>query len=125
MILGISPGPDFRPPSVLGELQVIFIILVIATLATVEEDASYTLTSWARTRDRNRQVGGAANSLHLEERGALAIDVVPSVSTLTQVLSLGTRERLLRAIVGNLWTRFGPGFQAVDEGDHVHLELDL
>lgn len=57
-----------------------------------------------RTPEHNRAVGGVANSQHI--RGTAADFVVPAQAR---------PDFIQRAK--------GMGFQALDEGDHVHLEL--
>lgn len=62
-------------------------------------------TSWFRTPEKNVEVGGVPNSLHL--RG-LALDLA------------GPMEERLR--IGNRWRSLG--LDAVQDTGHVHLELD-
>jgi len=62
------------------------------------------MTSGMRTAERNQQIGGAANSQHLT--GTAADYAVP-----TQLKpAFMSRARQL-------------GYQAIDEGDHIHLQL--
>lgn len=61
-------------------------------------------TSWWRSPDWNRNVGGNAFSQHL---GALALDIG------------GTRDQLRGAVDAAR----SVGLVAVDEGDHVHVQL--
>ena len=65
------------------------------------------VVSWGRSTERNRVVGGKLNSLHLVW---LAVDVVCD-----RAEDKGTLVYYARAF----------GLQAEDEGDVVHLELDL
>lgn len=61
-------------------------------------------TSWWRGPDQNRNVGGSQFSQHL---GALALDIG------------GTRDQLR----GSVAAARSRGLVAVDEGDHVHVQL--
>ncbi|MGH8725695.1 MAG: D-Ala-D-Ala carboxypeptidase family metallohydrolase [Burkholderiales bacterium] len=65
-----------------------------------------TVTSWWRSGARNRALDGHPSSFHLE---GLAADLVPEDPT--------NKPTLLRHASAL-------GLQAVDEGDHVHIELD-
>ena len=62
------------------------------------------LTSWYRDTWTNRSVGGASGSQHLT---ATAVDVVVPRSRVAALLLLARRA----------------GLTAIDEGDHVHLQL--
>lgn len=64
------------------------------------------VTSWQRTKKRNQDVGGRADSFHLE---GLAADI-----------ELEDPERK-PALVRDARAH---GLDAGDEGDHVHVELD-
>lgn len=97
----IRVGPDVREPSPLTLYHLIFVYLVLLSVGTNE----VTVTSWARSAERNADVGGTPNSLHLL---GLAMDLVGSSSALARVAAA--------------WRGFG--LQAIDEGDHLHLELD-
>jgi len=62
------------------------------------------VTSWGRSRKRNKAVGGKANSWHLD---FMAIDAEPD-----DPVELSE----LQYVCGRL------GLEVVDEGDHFHIE---
>lgn len=64
------------------------------------------VTSRTRTAERNAQVGGAANSYHLTGQ---ARDAVPPQGMNTAQYAATLRQNL-------------PGWDVIDEGDHVHIE---
>lgn len=64
------------------------------------------VTSTYRSPERNRSVGGVANSYHLSGR---ARDSVPPAG-----MSMAAYAAELR--------RLNPGLQVINEGDHVHME---
>lgn len=64
------------------------------------------VTSWWRTEKRNADVGGLVNSRHLDGVGA---DAVPDPGEDRDAVIASARAL---------------GLQVVDEGDHLHLELD-
>lgn len=64
------------------------------------------VTSWQRTVARNTDLGGRPDSFHLEGLGA---DLETDISSDSAALVEDARAR---------------GLDAVDEGDHVHIELD-
>jgi hypothetical protein len=64
------------------------------------------VTSWIRTQERNRKVGGHQKSTHLVGFGA---DLVPD--DMDAKPALVAAARLL-------------GLDAVDESHHVHIEVD-
>lgn len=68
------------------------------------EFPAVTMTSGARSAERNAQVGGQPNSQHLN--GSAADYAVPA----NQKPAFISRARQL-------------GYQAIDEGDHIHLQL--
>ncbi len=68
------------------------------------EFPAVTMTSGARSAERNAQVGGQPNSQHLN--GTAADYAVPA----NQKPAFISRARQL-------------GYQAIDEGDHIHLQL--
>jgi len=123
----IVAGPDFRVPPQLTDLQIIFLILVIATIASLpQENVIYVMTSWFRDPMRNLEVGGKSNSLHV---AGLAIDVAIMdgrgffVRLLESITS--TAASVFQRGLPGAWRAFGGAFQAVVESDHVHLELDF
>lgn len=67
------------------------------------------ITSGRRTPERNAQVGGVPNSKHLTDE---ARDFVPPAG-----VSMADFERQVRANVP-------PGAQVINEGDHIHVEID-
>jgi hypothetical protein len=69
------------------------------------------ITSGFRTPEHNRAVGGVPNSRHLDGD---AVDLVPDG------VSMGDLHRLGSALAA----RWGvPGARALNEGDHVHVQL--
>jgi len=64
------------------------------------------VTSWYRTSTRNKSKGGSINSFHLE---GLAADLVPDNPIDGNDIMHDAHQR---------------GLDAVNEGDHVHVELD-
>lgn len=68
------------------------------------------VTSAARTPERNASVGGVPNSFHLESNGALARDLVPPPGVSMDAFAQQVRQTL------------PPGWKAINEGDHVHIE---
>ena len=76
----------------------------VDAILTLNTQFDFSVTSWIRTSRRNREVGGNAESYHL---CGLGIDCILDVPTSKE--SLIRRARKL-------------GLDAVDEGDHVHLE---
>lgn len=131
----IRPGPGFAAPPGLGsgnvgELQFALLLVVIVTIVSTAQSfaGDYVLTSWFRDAMRNAMVGGVPNSRHLL---GLGLDVAVNPDPLRTVLSLGleagsARTSLLlnfRRLVRELG--LGAAWQAVDEGDHVHFEVDF
>lgn len=90
------------PP--VNSLTTVFARLVIAVLVAARV-RRVGISSWYRTPAQNAAVGGRPDSLHLQ---GLAIDLVGDDDELGQI------EGIWRAI----------GFDAVDEGDHLHIELE-
>lgn len=82
-----------------------FYVFVRLLLFVLRYAPNCTITSWYRDPERNALVGGSPRSLHLL---GLAIDLVGPAVELEAVM------RIWRAA----------GLDAVDEGDHLHLELD-
>jgi protoporphyrinogen oxidase len=64
------------------------------------------VTSWIRTPARNARVGGKPNSCHVSGFG---IDLVPDNPSSKPALLQDAREA---------------GLDAVDEGHHIHIEVD-
>lgn len=120
--MALQAGADFRPPPMLGEAQILFIILVIAALAPSLPIATFVLTSWYRDPMRNELVGGVAGSLH---QVGLAIDIDIDTGLAENLFTFGQASKQIADLVASRWRRFGPAFQAVVESDHLHLELDL
>lgn len=125
----ILAGPDFRVPPRVGELQLLFILLVIYTLMSYSETT--VITSWYRDALRNAMVGGVGGSLHVQ---GLAVDVVimrqgsvlrEGVDLVRGLFGSQPTLNLSYADLANAWRSLGRGFEAVAEGDHLHLELDL
>ena len=87
-------------PLALPFLQLVFLIVSLAP-----DSSTVRVSSFLRTREQNDSVGGRPNSFHLV---GLAIDLVGAATALSWIL--------------RLWQVLG--FDGVDEGDHVHLELD-
>lgn len=86
-----------------------------ATGAQIEQVATSAVpgirvTSRERTPERNEKVGGSPNSYHLTTRGGRARDFVPP-----EGMSMGQ-------LASQLKQAYGPGFDVIDEGDHVHVE---
>lgn len=77
-----------------------FLLRVIA----LRVEIAFSVTSWFRTEMRNREKGGAAESLHL---AGLAVDIVLDTPTYKEFLLKRARRY---------------GLVAIDEGDHVHLQ---
>lgn len=75
-------------------------------IRTIASNYNVTVTSWWRSHKRNRDVGGSPTSFHLEGLGA---DLVPD-DPADRPAIIATARSL--------------GLQAVDEGDHIHVELD-
>lgn len=84
--------------------MILFARLVDAVVDSVGAGRSIQPTSWFRTRAENAAVGGVPTSLHLL---GLAVDFVGDQAALNRV------RGIWRAI----------GLTALDEGDHLHIEL--
>ena len=82
------------------------VITFVTILLYLEQMHPFSVTSWVRTPARNKQKGGADNSFHLEWLGA---DLIPDDKADNGQLVAHARTL---------------GLDAVDEGDHVHVELD-
>lgn len=68
------------------------------------------VTSGVRTPEQNARVGGVPNSYHLASRGGLARDLVPPAGV--------SMAQFHQDVRGNL----PPGWEAINEGDHIHIE---
>jgi hypothetical protein len=77
--------------------------LAIRALALIHR---VSVVSWWRTEIRNRAEGGIVDSRHLDGLGA---DLIPDATE--NRANIITTARSL-------------GLQVVDEGDHIHIELD-
>ena len=84
----------------------IFAVMVGLALRAARTTGRVLVSSWFRSPDENAAVGGRPNSLHLAGE---AIDLVFS-------------SRADSSRVQTIWNSIG--LDAVDEGDHLHLELD-
>lgn len=89
------------PPA--NPLTTLFARLVVAVVVAARA-RNVVPTSWFRTPAENAALGGVPGSLHLQ---GIAIDLAGDSDELGQI------EGIWRAI----------GLDAVDEGDHLHLEL--
>jgi len=80
-------------------------VVLFVTLAVyvISRSPAVEITSWYRTLEDNARVGGVPTSLH---QVGLALDLVGP----------GTAK------IAELWR--GLGLDQVDEGDHLHIELD-
>lgn len=78
-------------------------LAAVFTLCTIHGGS---VTSWIRTPTRNRMIGGSPQSFHL---AGYAVDVVLD--------NKGEAPGLLRDCKAL-------GLQAIDEGDHIHIEAD-
>jgi len=74
----------------------------ILTLTTLFKGS---VTSWFRSKERNKQVGGHSRSLHL---CGLAVDIVLDDDTL--------KHEFFKMCVRL-------GLRVVDEGDHYHVQI--
>lgn len=78
----------------------------VAAMLTLTRRYPSSITSWIRSEHHNADVGGSPHSYHLE---GLAADCV--LDKLTRAPAFIAEARAL-------------GLQAVNEGDHIHVELD-
>jgi Peptidase M15 len=74
------------------------------TVFVLSTDFKFSITSWGRTVDHNKAVGGVANSRHVE---FLAVDCVLDDPT--------QKDAFMEAAVK-------AELQALDDKDHVHLQ---
>lgn len=94
---GGAPSPQ-QPSAALGSDH-------MATFQSLTQEFPGTqLTSTTRTPEHNREVGGVPNSQHL--RGTAGDFVVPQ-SQKARFMAVAKQQ----------------GYEAIDEGDHIHLEL--
>ena len=68
------------------------------------------MTSGVRSPEKNAEVGGQPDSYHLASRGGVARDFVPPPG-----MSMSQLHSTLKRT-------FGPGWDVINEGDHVHIE---
>lgn len=85
-------------------MQVYSVIKFISIVLTLRIQFAFSVTSWIRTVEHNRQVGGADESLHL---CGLGLDIVLDNPADTE--SFVKRANRL-------------GLKALNEGDHIHLQ---
>lgn len=131
----IQAGSGFRPPPGLGQgptgelqLALLLVVLLAVVMTLASFPGTYVFTSWFRDPMRNAEVGGVPNSRHLL---GLGLDVAVNPDRLRTLVTLGleastARQALLlnfRKLVQMLG--LGRAWQAVDEGDHVHFEVDF
>lgn len=69
------------------------------------------VTSGVRTPERNAQVGGVPNSQHMAANGGQARDLIPP------------KGQDMSAFHRSVQATLPPGWEAINEGDHVHVEL--
>ncbi len=79
-----------------------YVARFVETAYPLGTDLEVTVTSWQRTRSRNREVGGADASQHL-------------IATAWDVAGGDMRVYAARARAA--------GLVVIDEGDHVHVQL--
>ena len=77
----------------------------ILTLFQLRGLFPFSVTSWIRSEKRNKEVGGLATSYHLS---GLAVDIILD--------NPADKARFIKAA-----KRLG--LDAIDEGDHVHVEF--
>jgi len=123
----IRVGPDFRVPQPLDLGALLTLVFVIDAINRSGRDFdTFTITSWGRTALQNAAAGGRENSLHKVGR---AIDIDTDAMAAFRVLDFLTFQAARRASLGavqRVFARIAPPFtQAVDEDDHLHLELDI
>ena len=76
----------------------------VDVILTLNIEFNFSVTSWIRTHQRNREVGGNVESFH---RCGLGLDCVLDLPTSKEHFIKRARKL---------------GLDAIDEGDHVHLE---
>jgi uncharacterized protein YcbK (DUF882 family) len=79
----------------------------IERVVTLLEIYPGSVTSWIRSHKRNREVGGSKASWHL---AGLAVDIVLDEMEESNRISMVQRARRI-------------GLDAIDEIDHIHLEV--
>lgn len=80
------------------------VINFILAVVSLKEKYEFSVTSWIRSAKRNHEVGGKSSSYHLL---GLGVDCLLDAPTYKDSF-IKDAKRL--------------GLDAVDEGDHVHLE---
>ena len=101
--IACKPGVVSPPLDVRADQRFLpFLISLTCTLSRVP--GTVTITDWFRDPAANRAAGGADNSLHV---AGLAVDL---------------RHDEAGMVAYALW--LDAGLDAVDEGDHYHLEWD-
>ncbi|KKM75465.1 hypothetical protein LCGC14_1389870 [marine sediment metagenome] len=73
-------------------------------IKTLALHANFSVTSWWRSHERNRKVGGVSGSWHLSGR---AIDLIPDSDM--------DKAKIIKMAVGH-------ALEVIDEGDHLHIE---
>ena len=76
----------------------------VDAVITLQAEFEFSVTSWFRSKKRNKGVGGSDDSFHLCGLGIDCVLDLPDVKDL-----FVKRARRL-------------GLDAIDEGDHIHLE---
>jgi len=122
----VSVGPDVRIPPGFSknQTQIAFLIFFVEAML-MSGNPAITLTSWYRTPERNREVGGVPNSLHVQ---GLAIDLFKprgnaafqAIETVRDFFGASTPSTAPLQVMA-AWRALG--LQGFDEGDHVHLEF--
>lgn len=69
-----------------------------------------TITSDVRSPEKNKEVGGVANSQHLAANGGWARDFIPP------------KGKTIAQLHADITATLPPGWEAIKESDHVHVE---